>query len=83
MFIAGRKTAILRILLHIKCRIHKIDVLLIEFFTQKLDCLAEPLEMDDFPLAKEPNHIVYIGIVRQPQDIIISDTRLLFWERIA
>ena len=49
--------------LHIEGWIRGIDILLIQSFPQLLDAFAESLEVDDLPLTKEFDHIVYIGIV--------------------
>ena len=38
-------------------------------------CFAEALEVDDFPLAQELNHIVHIRIVTQPQNIVRAAIR--------
>ena len=69
--------------LDIDGRIHEIHILLIQFLPQQLHSLAEPLEMNDLPLPQEPDHIVYIRIIRKTQNVVISGPRLLFWERIA
>ena len=60
-------------------RIHEIDVFPVQLFTQKLDCFAKSLEMDDFPFPKELDHIVYIRVITEPQDIVIGHTGLLLW----
>ena len=66
-------------MLHIEGRVHIVDVLLIQLFTQQLDCFAKPLEMNDFPFSQELDHIVYIRVITEPQDIIIGGAGLLFW----
>ena len=45
-------------------------------------CFAEALEVDDFPLAQELNHIVHIRIVTQPQNIVIGYAGLLLSRQI-
>lgn len=40
---------------------------------------AEALEMDDFPLAQEPDYVVDIRIITQAEDIIIGNAGLLLW----
>ena len=69
--------------LHVKCRIHKVNIFLIQLFPQKLNCFAKALEMNDFPFPEELNHIIHIRIIRKPQNIVIGCSCLLFWERIA
>ena len=69
--------------LYIYRRVHIVHILLVQLFPQKLNGFAKSLEMHDLSLAKELNHIVYIGVVRKPQDVIVGSPRLLLWERIA
>ena len=63
--------------------IHKIHIFLVQLFPQQLDCLAKALEVDDFPFPKELDHVIYVRIVGQPQNIVIGDPCFLLWERIA
>lgn len=70
-------------LLHIHCRIHEVNVFLIQFFTKELHCFPKSLEVDNLPLSQEFDNIVYIRVIRKPQYIIISDSGFLLWERIA
>ena len=65
--------------LHIKRRVHIVYVLLIQFFPKQLNCLAKTLEVYDFPFPEELDHIVYVRIVRQPQNIVIGDPSFLLW----
>ena len=71
------------VLLHIKCRIHGIHILLIQFFPQQLYSFTETLEVYDFSFPQEFNHIVHIRIIGKPENIIVSHPCFLFWERIA
>ena len=64
--------------LDIKCRVHKIHILLIQFFTQQLHGFAEALEVDDLPFPQEFDHIVDIRIIGQPQNVIVSYAGFLF-----
>ena len=63
--------------------IHKIHIFLVQLFPQQLDCLAKALEVDDFPLPQELDHVIYVRIIGQPQNIVIGDPCFLLWERIA
>lgn len=63
--------------LHIYGGIHEVHVFLIQFLPQQLDSLAEPLEVDYLPFPQEFDHVVDIGIIRQPQDIVIGYSGLL------
>ena len=63
--------------------VHAVDISLIQLPAQQVDGLAKPLEMDDLPFPEELDDIVDIGIIAQPQDVVIGDPGLLLWERIA
>ena len=41
--------------------------------------IAEALEMNDFPFPEEFDHIVYIRIVAEPQNVVIGGPGLLLW----
>ena len=64
---------------HIDGWVHKVYVLLVQFFAQQLHSLAEALEMNDLPLPQEFDDIVDVRIVGKPQDIVIGDPSLLLW----
>ncbi len=64
---------------HIKSRIHTIDVFLIQFFSEQLHSLPKALEVNDLPLTQEFDHIINIGIVRKPENVVIGDPSFLFW----
>ncbi len=59
--------------------VHVVYVFLIQLFTKLLHTFTEALEVDDLPFPQEFDHVVYIGIVRQPQDVVIGGSCLLFW----
>ena len=63
----------------IKCGVHKVHVLLVQFFPQQLHSFTEPLEVDNFPFPQELNNIVHIRIVGKPQDIVIGHPSFLLW----
>ena len=69
--------------LQIKSRVHAVNIFLIQLFTQLLNGFAEPLEMNNFPFPKKFDHIIYIGIVGKTENVVVGDSCLLFWERIA
>ena len=64
-------------MLFIKGRIEKIYVLLVHFVLGNLQALAKALEVDDLTFPQETDDIVYIGIIAEPQDVIIGDTGFL------
>ena len=69
----------LPLFLHIKRRIHIINVLLIELFAQELKRFTKSLEVNDLTLPKEFDNIIYIRVVAQAQDVVIGHPCLLFW----
>ena len=58
-------------------RIHKIHIPAVEFLAKELDCFAKSLEVDNLTLPEESDHIVHIGIVREPEDVVIGRASLL------
>ena len=54
-----------------------IHVLLIHFFFGKAQPLTEALEMNDLSGAQEFDHVIDIGIVRQPQNVVIGNAGFL------
>lgn len=65
--------------LHINCRIHEVDVFVVQLLAQEFDSLPKPLEVDNFPFPQELDDIVDIGIIRDPQDVVIGHAGLLLW----
>ena len=65
--------------LQVDGRVHAVDVPLIQLPAQKVYGLSEPLEMDDLPLPEELDYIVDIGIIAQPQNVVIGDPGFLLW----
>ena len=61
----------------IQCRVHIVDILLVEPLPQLLQRLTEALEVDDLPLPEEFDDIIDIRVIREPQDIIIRHPGLL------
>ena len=59
-----------------------VDILLIQFLPKELHGFAKPLEVDNFPFAKELDHIVYIRIIGKPQNIVIGDPCLLLGSQV-
>lgn len=55
---------------------------MIEFLAQELDGFAKPLEMNYFPLPKEFDNVVHIGVVGNPQDVVIGYPGFLLCQRI-
>ena len=59
--------------------IHKIHIFLVQLFPQQLDSLAKTLEVDNLPFPKELDHVIYVRIIGQPQNIVIGDPCFLLW----
>ena len=70
------------ILLSIKGRIEKIDILLVHLILRDLQTLTEALEVDDLTFSQETDDVVYIGIVAETQDIVIGDAGFLFCGKV-
>lgn len=68
--------------LKIHGRIHAVNIAPIQLLPQKLHRLSEALEVNNLPFPEELDHIVYIRIIAEPQDVVICDPGLLLWERI-
>lgn len=45
-------------------------------------CFAEALEMDDFPLPQEADHIAHVGVVGQTEDVIIGEAGFLLCRHV-
>lgn len=61
----------------IESGIHIINVLLVQFFPQNLERLSKALEVNNLTLPKEFNHIIYVGIITQAQNVIVSGSCFL------
>ena len=57
----------------------EVDVFLIHPLFGQLDGLAEPLEVDDFPLPQEADHVVDIRVVGQAEDVVVGEAGFLLW----
>ena len=68
-----------RFSLQIDGGVQAVDVPLVQLPPQQLDGLPEALEVDDLPLPEELDDIIDIGIIAQPQDVVIGDPGLLLW----
>ena len=69
--------------LHIKCRVHIVNILLVQLVPQQFTGLSKSLEMHNLPFPEELDHVIHIRIIGKPQDVVIGDPGLLLWERIA
>ena len=69
-------------LLHIKCRIHIVYILLVQLFPEQLHRFAEPLEMHHLPFPEELDHIVHIRVIRQTQNVVVGCSGFLFCTHI-
>lgn len=54
-----------------------VHIFLIQLLPQQLHGLTKALEMDDFPLTQEFDHIVHIRVVAEAQDVVIGDPGFL------
>ena len=65
------------ILLQILCRVHAVNIFLIQLLSKLLHGFSKSLEMYNFSLTEEFDNIVDIGIIGHTKDVIISDPGLL------
>jgi len=63
-------------------RIHKIHILLVKLLAKQFHSFSEALEVDYFTFPEELDHIIYIRVVGEPENIVVSDSRLLFGPQI-
>lgn len=63
----------------VKSRVGEIDIFGVHFLLAQADTLTEPLEVDDLPLPQEADHVVYIRVVGQAEDVIVGEPGLLLW----
>ena len=70
------------IFLHIECRIHGVDILLVELLAQQFYRFTKTLEMHHFAFTQETDHIIDIRIIRKPQDVIVGDACLLLCQGV-
>lgn len=62
----------------VEAGVEGVEVLLVELILCDAEALAEALVVDDLALAQELDGLADIGIVDQPQDIVVGRARLLF-----
>lgn len=58
-------------------RVKEVDVLLIHAILGQAQTFSEPLKMHDLAGPQELDDIVDVGVIRQPQDVVIGYTGLL------
>ena len=63
----------------IEAGVDVVNVFLIKLFLGKAKAFAEALEVDNFTRPKEFDNIVDIGIIAEPEDVVIGYPCLLFW----
>lgn len=64
---------------HIDSWIHKVDILGIQLFPKKLAGFPKSLEVYDLTLPEELDHIVYIRVIGETQNIVVGHPGFLFW----
>ena len=65
------------IFLLIERGIHVVHIFLVHFIFCQSESFAEALEVNDLSLPQEFDDIVHVGVVGQPQNIVIGFPRLL------
>ena len=59
-----------------------VEILAVELILCDSECIAEALEMNSLTLAQEPQGISHIGIIYEPDEVVISDTGLLLCRKV-
>lgn len=68
--------------LQVQRRIHIVHIFLIQLFPQELAGFTEPLEVDDLPLPEEPDGVVHIRVIAEPENVVISHPGFLLCGQI-
>ena len=63
----------------VKGRIEGVKILAVQMILRNTEGVAEALIMHDLSLAQIFDGIPYVGIVTQPQNVVIGHARLLLW----
>ena len=66
----------------VKGGIGEVDVLTVHPFLCKLDRLTETLKMHDLAFAEKTDHIGDVGVVREPENIVVGDAGFLFGGKV-
>lgn len=45
-------------------------------------CFAKTLEMDDFTLPQETDHVAHVGVVGQAEDVVVSEAGFLLGRHV-
>ena len=62
----------------VKGRVKGVEVAGVDLILGDADSLAEPLEMDQLPFPQEADGVLDVGVVDQPEDVVVGKPRLLF-----
>ena len=62
----------------IKGGVEGVEVLFVQLILGNAQAFAETLVVDDLTLTQELDGFADIGIIDQPQDVVVSSARLLF-----
>lgn len=65
--------------LFIKTWVKSIEVLRIKRIGHKPQSFAESLEVNDLPLTEELNDIAHIGVIDEPQNVVVGYAGFLLW----
>ena len=66
----------------VKARVKGVEILAVEPVGQQPQVLAEPLIMHDLARSEKADRVDHVGVVAEPQDIVIRRPRLLFGGKI-
>ena len=66
-------------LFFVESGVAEVDVGGVHLLLAQADTFAKALEVNNLPLTQETDHIVYIWVIGQPQNIVIGKSSFLFW----
>ncbi len=78
-YFINEKCKLFNFILFIFCTITGCLITYFEKATSSPIRFTESLKVNDFPFPQEFDHIIYIRIIGEPQNIFIGDTGFLFW----
>ena len=65
--------------LFVKLGVEGVEILFVEPVGENSKILAEALIMHDLAFSEEAYSVLYVGIVTEPQNVVVGRPRLLLW----
>ena len=67
----------------VKAGVDIVNVLLIHALLCQPQALTEALKMNDLAGTQELNDVVHVRVVAEPQNVVVGNTRFLFWHDLV